>query len=58
MSLPRPPLRVDVTPSLWDVLATSMGTVATWGTVTVLVLATLVHAWQISRAGGGSRDQQ
>jgi tetrahydromethanopterin S-methyltransferase subunit E len=53
MSLPRPPLRVDVTPSFWDVVATVMGIVAAWGTAAVLVLVTLAYAWQIVRAGGG-----
>jgi hypothetical protein len=49
MPLPRPPLHVDVTPSVWDVLAMVLGRTATIGTTTVLVAATLLYAWQISR---------
>ena len=58
MPLPRPPLQVCVTPSAWDVAATVMGTLATWGTAAVLLFATLVYAWQIIRLGGGRRDRR
>jgi hypothetical protein len=47
MPLPPPPLHVDVTPSLWDELAMVLGRIAATGTITVLVAATLLYAWQI-----------
>ena len=58
MPLPRPPLHVCVTPSAWDVSVTVTGTLATWGTVAMLLFATLVYAWQIIRVGGDRRDRR
>jgi len=49
MPLPRPPLHVDVTPSLWDLLANLMGIVAVVGTAAMLIAATMLHLWPISR---------
>jgi hypothetical protein len=49
MPLPRPPLHVDVTPSVWDALAMVLGRIATVGTTTVVVAATLLYVWQIGR---------
>jgi hypothetical protein len=49
MPLPRPPLHVDVTPNVSDQLAMLTGLVAAVGTAVVVVTATLLHLWQISR---------
>ena len=49
MPLPRPPLHVDVTPTLRDVLAMVAEVVAAVGTATVLLAAASLYVWQFSR---------